>query len=250
MERFIAHDGVSIAYYTWGEAETGPLVVLHHGFAANAQANWVGAGIVDAFVSAGRRVLAVDARGHGQSDKPHDPAAYGEATMARDLIGLIDKIGAKVYDLVGYSMGAIVSLLVATQDRRIRRLAVGGVGEGVIVCGGVDRRVLPTDAIAVALEGGAGGPAAGAMAAFVDAMGGDRKAMAAQARAAHATPIALDRITVPTLVFAGDVDPLAMRPEVLASAIPGAKLERLSGDHLRALRDPRCKTALLSHVAV
>lgn len=250
MERFVAPDGVSIAYYAWGESAQGPLVVLHHGFAANAQTNWVGPGIVDALVAAGRRVIAIDARGHGQSDKPHDPEAYGEATMARDLMALVSELGVGSYDLVGYSMGAVVSLLVAAEDRRVRRLAVGGVGEGIVACGGVDTRVMPNLAIAAALEGAPDAPpAAAGMVAFIDAMGGDRKALAAQLRAVHASPIALDRIAAPTLVFAGDADALAMRPDALASAIPGAKLERVSGDHLRALRDPRCKALLLSHLS-
>ena len=159
-------------------------------------------------------------------------------------------IGATTYDLVGYSMGAVVALLVAAQDRRVRRLSVGGVGEGVIVCGGVDTRVMPNLPLAAALEGGAKGDGASAgMVAFVEALGGDRKALAAQLRAVHASPIALDRIAAPTLVLAGDNDPLAAKPEVLANAIAGAKLERLSGDHLRALRDPRCIPALLAHLA-
>jgi pimeloyl-ACP methyl ester carboxylesterase len=252
MERFTAQDGVSIAYHTFGEAVQGPLVVMQHGFAASAQLNWVGPGIVDALVKAGRRVLAIDARGHGQSDKPHDPKVYGETAMARDLMGIVDKFGATSYDLVGYSMGAVVALLVAAQDRRVRRLAVGGVGEGVILCGGVDTRVMPNLPLAAALEGGAKGDvsaSAAGMVAFVEALGGDRKALAAQLRAVNASPIALDRIAAPTLVLAGDDDPLAARPEVLASAIAGAKLERLSGDHLRALRDPRCIPALLAHLA-
>jgi pimeloyl-ACP methyl ester carboxylesterase len=54
----------------------------------------------------------------------------------------------------------------------------------------------------------------------------------------HAQPIALDRIRVPALVLAGDTDPLAVRPELLARAIPGAELRTLAGDHLGALQDP------------
>src|ERR1039458_3796179 len=62
-----------------------PAVILAHGFAADHRINWVVPGVVDALVAAGRRVLAPDARGHGRSAKPHDPAApAGEAT-ARDL---------------------------------------------------------------------------------------------------------------------------------------------------------------------
>jgi pimeloyl-ACP methyl ester carboxylesterase len=254
MKRYTSPDGVSIAYYQWGEASAAPPVVLHHGFVANANLNWVATGIVDALVNAGRRVLAVDARGHGASDKPHDPALYGETNMARDLIGLLTQLDVPVYDLVGYSMGAIVSLITATLDHaRLRRLVIGGVGEGVVVCGGVDTRALPALALAEVLEAAvppAGiDPALAGMAAFIDAVGGDRKALAAQCRAVNATAIALDRIGAPTLVLAGRDDTLAVRPERLAQAIPRAKLELLGGDHLGAVRDPRFIPALLEHIA-
>jgi pimeloyl-ACP methyl ester carboxylesterase len=81
-------------------------------------------------------------------------------------------------------------------------------------------------------------PGAAGFRLFADAVGADRRALAAQARVIHATPLALDRITAPTLVLAGDQDPLAARPEVLAGAIPGARLARLSGDHFGAVVDP------------
>jgi pimeloyl-ACP methyl ester carboxylesterase len=254
MQRYASPDGVSIAYYQWGEASATPLVVLHHGYIANAKLNWVAPGVVDALVRSGRRVLALDARGHGASDKPHDPALYGETNMARDLIGLLTQLDEPVYDLVGYSMGAVVSLIAATLDQaRVRRLVIGGVGEGVVVCGGVDSRALPTSKLAEVLESDtpqvAVDPGVAGMVAFIDAIGGNRKALAAQARAAHATPIPLDRIEAPTLVLAGKDDPLAVHPERLAQAIPHAKLEVVGGDHLGAVRDPRFVPALLEHLA-
>lgn len=109
MKSFSAWDDLEIAYQEWGEASTAlPPVVLHHGFVANADANFLATGVVDALTAAGRRVIAPDARGHGRSEKPHDPARYGEDRMARDLAGLLDVVGAPQIDLVGYSMGAIV----------------------------------------------------------------------------------------------------------------------------------------------
>src|SRR5262245_19418932 len=104
MERFTSFDGVGICYQVWGPADAEVPVVLHHGFVADANLNWVGPGVVDALVTAGHRVVAPDARGHGQSDKPHDPACYGETTMARDLQALFDLLDVPAVDLVGYSM--------------------------------------------------------------------------------------------------------------------------------------------------
>ena len=120
MQRFKSSDGVMIAYYIWGKANDKPMVVLHHGFAASAITNWEAPGIVTKLTAAGRRVLAPDARGHGESDKPHDSRFYGEERMARDLFELLDLLEVPRADLVGYSMGAIVSLIAATSKRRSR----------------------------------------------------------------------------------------------------------------------------------
>jgi pimeloyl-ACP methyl ester carboxylesterase len=253
VRRFTAADGIEIAYDEWGAEHGGPPVILHHGFVASSHLNWVVPGVVDALVAAQRRVFALDARGHGRSDKPHDPAVYGEAAMARDLIQLADRIEATSYDLVGYSMGAVVALIVATQDRRVRRLVVGGVGAGIVELGGVDTRALPSDALVAALEAddpsSIADPAASQFRAFADAVGGDCRALAAHARVVHASPIALGRIVAPTLVVAGEGDPLAARPEVLAQAISDAALRRLPGDHLDAVGDPGFAPAIVSFLA-
>jgi pimeloyl-ACP methyl ester carboxylesterase len=227
--------------------------VLHHGFVADANANWLATGVVDALLTAGRRVIAPDARGHGQSEKPHDPARYGEQRMARDLAVLLDVAGAPQIDLVGYSMGAIVSLIFASEDQRVRRLVVGGVGSGVIECGGVDRRAVSNDAIidALSVEDPAtiAKPEAAAFRMLADALNADRKALVAQASSIYRGEIALDRIAARTLVLAGAEDPLAIRPEVLSDAIPGATLQILSGDHIGTLGDPRFAQSIVDFFA-
>jgi pimeloyl-ACP methyl ester carboxylesterase len=253
MRSFKSWDGTEIAYREWGERTLSPPVVLHHGFAVDATSNWLATGVVDALVAGGRRVIAPDARGHGRSGKPHDPARYGEQRMARDLTVLLEVAGESQIDLVGYSMGAIVSLIFASGEERVRRLVVGGVGSGVIECGGVDRRAVPNDAIieALTVEDPAMIEMAGAarFRMLADALGGDRKALAAQATSVYRGDIALDRISAPTLVLAGDVDPLAIRPEVLSQAIPGATLTILSGDHIGAIADPRFARSIVDFLA-
>jgi pimeloyl-ACP methyl ester carboxylesterase len=254
MKSFKSWDHIEIAYSEWGEDTTSsPPVVLHHGFVADANANWVATGVVAHLLAAGRKVIAPDARGHGSSEKPHDPARYGEQRMARDLAALLEACGESQVDLVGYSMGAVVSLIFASEDRRVRRLVVGGVGSGVIECGGVDRRAVPNDAIidALSVEDPAtiGMPQAAAFRALADALGADRQALVAQASSIYRGEIALDRIAAPTLVLAGDADPLAIRPEVLAKAIPDATLRILSGDHIGALADPSFTRAIVEFLA-
>lgn len=233
-DRFEASDGVGIVWHEWGEDDARPPVVLHHGFAASAKLNWVGAGVVKALTEAGRRVIAIDARGHGESDKPHDPAFYGEDRMARDLSELFDRLGVDEVDLVGYSMGAIVSLICATREPRLRRLVIGGVGDGILAQGGVDTRVVDNRDIVKALLADDLAdipPSARGFRQLADATGADRKALAAQAQVVHASRIPVEDIQVPALVLAGDNDPLASHPERLAAAIPGAVVRIAPGDH-------------------
>ena len=255
MKSFETWDGLTLAYREWGEASSAPPVFLHHGFAADAEANWAAPGVVEALLAAGRRVVAPDARGHGASEKPHEPDRYGEDRMARDLAVLVDLIGAAEIDLVGYSMGAVVALLFAVADERLRRLVIGGVGSGIVECGGVDRRVVSNDAIIAALEAedpSSLGEEPGALRfrQLADALGGDRAALAAQARSVYRGEIELARITAPTLVLAGREDPLADRPEVLVEALPAARLMLLEGDHIGVLGDPAFKQAIVDFLAV
>lgn len=253
MPSITADDGVEIVYDRWGDGSSRPPVVLQHGFIADANLNWVMPGIVGALVEHGFHVVAPDARGHGRSGKPADPRSYGEERMARDLLALVDEIGAPEVDLVGYSMGSIVCLLAAARDPRVRRLVASGVGAGVVELGGVDTRVLDSATLVHALEAESpaslGHPGAVAFRLFADAVGADRRALAAHARVVHASPIALDRITAPTLIVVGDRDELAVRPQVLADAIPGARVELLEGDHLTALNDPRLSRLLCEFLA-
>ncbi|MFB8029819.1 alpha/beta fold hydrolase [Streptomyces sp. NPDC056465] len=248
------HDGLTLRYWSWSrKPDTSlPPVVLLHGFAANARLNWEGPGVVEALVARGRRVYALDARGHGESDRPHDDTHYGESLMARDVRLLIDRIGEERVHLAGYSMGAVVALLAAARDPRISRLVAGGIGAGAVEVGGLDTRVMPPELVSAALTAQDAADAPERTRAFrvlADTAGGDRLALAAQIRAVHRDALPLDRVVVPTLVLAGEDDPLATRPEVLASAIAGAELTVLPGDHLTAVRDPGFAEAISSFLA-
>jgi pimeloyl-ACP methyl ester carboxylesterase len=124
QSRFFDSDGVRIHYNDRG---SGAPVVLLHGYAMNV-ANTARTGLAERLVSAGYRVLAVDARGHGQSAKPHAPSAYG-AEMARDVVRLLDHLKLTRAHLVGYSMGAIVSNKVRElYPERVRSVVLGGAG--------------------------------------------------------------------------------------------------------------------------
>ncbi|WP_326558065.1 alpha/beta fold hydrolase [Micromonospora sp. NBC_01796] len=247
--RFRSFDGVEIAYQRWGTPDDTPPVVLHHGFVVDATTNFVGPGVVAALTDAGRWVVAPDARGHGASGKPHEPARYGEVAMARDLAALVDLLDVDRIDLVGYSMGAVVSALLASTDRRVRRLVLGGVGSAVVELGGLDTRAMPPGEVTRALLAEDPADIAALPGApfriLADAVGADRLALAAQVAAVRTGRIPLDRITAPTLVLCGVEDHLASRPEVLADAITDGKLLVLPGDHLGVVRDPGFALAIV-----
>jgi pimeloyl-ACP methyl ester carboxylesterase len=254
MKTFKTWDDIEIAHQEWGgEGLSSPPVVLHHGFAVDANANWVAPGVVGALLDAGRRVIAPDARGHGRSEKPHDPARYGEQRMARDLGVLLDVVDVPRIDLVGYSMGAIVALIYASGGERVRRLVVGGVGSAVLECGGVDRRAVSNESIIQALSVDDPStltvPEAVAFRRLADGLGADREALVAQASSIFRGDIPLERIKAPTLVLAGDADPLAVRPEVLAEAIPDATLRIVPGNHVEAVADPGFTQSIVDFLA-
>jgi len=256
MERFTTSDGVAIAFHGFAAESPRPglpPVLLQHGFAADSHVNWVTFGTVESLNAAGRAVIAVDARGHGASDKPHDPAYYGESRMAQDLAELLDHLEIESIDLVGYSMGAIVALILATTDTRIRRMVIGGVGASVVEMDESRAPRFDGSLLAAALRAPRPADVVDASARsfrfFAESTGADLLALAAQADSVHRERIPLERITIPTLVVAGDADPLAERPEVLAQAIHGAQLHLVRGEHLGVVGRPEFKDAIVAFLS-
>ncbi|HVP31777.1 MAG TPA: alpha/beta fold hydrolase [Myxococcota bacterium] len=243
MDRFVSFDGTPIAYLERG---SGPAVLLLHGFAADHRINWVRPGVIDALVGAGRRVIATDARGHGASGKPHDPAAYANGAMVRDARALLDHLALESVDLAGYSMGGMVSARVAAADRRVRSLVLAGVGGDLIPPrrGGAEsplaKALLADDPATIS------NPTAKAFRVFAQATGADRVALAAIERSdALRSAVDFDAITMPTLVVAGAGDVLIQPPQALAERLPRARLRLVAGDHLSAVNDPVFAAAIV-----
>jgi pimeloyl-ACP methyl ester carboxylesterase len=247
MASFSSFDGTTIVYDDLGE---GPPVVLHHGFAADAQANWHQPKVTDAIVAAGRRVIAVDARGHGRSGKPHDVEAYRGGAMARDVRALLDHLGIEEVDVVGYSMGGRVTAELAVYEPRVRSLVLGGVGVGMIQ----GRGPAAAEGIAAALtapdKSAIADPTARAFRAFAESTGADREALAAVMRSNIGAPRReVGSINLPALVICGDKDVLVGPPQELVDAIPGAELVIVNGDHLTAVGDPKFREAIASFLS-
>ncbi|HLX87036.1 MAG TPA: alpha/beta hydrolase [Acidimicrobiales bacterium] len=235
MPRWTAPDGVALAYEVHGE---GPAVALLHGFASNSRINWERPGVVQALIDAGHTVVTYDARGHGGSDAPHDPAAYAGETLVGDAVGLLAALGRPDADLVGYSMGAQVAVRVAATVGTPRRLVLGGVGDRLL--GPAPVLGPAAGEIVAALEADDPATVPGATGrsfrAFADATKADRLALAALQRAwPLGGPAPLAELRGPVLIVVGTRDTLAGDPDRLAASITGARVTRVPGDHLSAV---------------
>ena len=246
MSTFDSFDGTTLAYETSGSPGARPPVVLLHGFAADSKANWVHPGVVEALVGAGRLVVTLDARGHGRSEKPHDPAAYADGAMVRDARSLIDHLGAEQVDVCGYSMGSLTTYALVASEPRARAAVLGGMGAQLGSGAMAERAPRIAEALLADDPTTIADPVAKAFRSFADATGADRLALAAIQRAPRALMADGSAITVPTMVIVGDADTLVGSPQGLASRIPGATVEMVSGDHLTAVFDPRFASSIVA----
>lgn len=119
---YATNDGVRVYYEIDG---SGPPLVLHAGFSASLP-DWRDFGFVDALRDEYRLIL-MDPRGHGQSDKPHDPAAYTFDRRVGDIVAVLDDLDVATAHFWGYSMGGHVGFAIAHfAPDRFRSLIVGG----------------------------------------------------------------------------------------------------------------------------
>jgi pimeloyl-ACP methyl ester carboxylesterase len=245
--------GVDIAFVDVAPQgrDPGEPILLIHGFASNLRMNWVGPRWVDTLTRAGRRVVAFDNRGHGQSDKPHAPGAYRPDLMVSDAANLLAHLGIKRADVMGYSMGArIASLLALEHPGLVRSLVLGGLGDRLVRDEG-----LP-EAIAEAMEAPSleslDDPTQRLFRAFAEQTNSDRFALAACARGFRRalTPREAARIACPTLVAVGERDTIAGDPLKLVSLLPRAQALPIPGrDHNLAVGDKAFKAGALDFLA-
>lgn len=241
-------DGIGIAYLDEGQ---GPPILLVHGFASNVATNWGSTGWMTTLTKAGRRVIAIDNRGHGHSAKLYDTAQYGSAIMAEDCRRLLDHLNLEHADIMGYSMGArICAFLALNHPTRVRTAIFAGLGFNMV------RGMAGTGPIANALEATSiddvANPTARTFRAFAEQTKSDLKALAACIRSSR-DPITREdvaRISCPVLVAVGSDDVIGGSATGLAELIPGAEAyEIVARDHMKAVGDAGYKKAVLEFLS-
>jgi pimeloyl-ACP methyl ester carboxylesterase len=241
-------DGVKIAYIDEGQGDP---ILLIHGFASNVATNWINPGWVSTLTGAGRRVIAHDNRGHGESEKLYDPTLYGAPAMAEDARRLLDHLKIERADVMGYSMGArIAAFLVMAHPERVRSIVFAGLGINMV------RGMVGTGPIAKALEAASiddvANDTARSFRAFAEQTGSDLKALAACMRGPR-EKISADQLAafaVPALVAVGSEDVIAGSGAELATLIPGAQfLDIPRRDHMKAVGDARFKQGVLDFLS-
>ena len=251
MATCTSFDGTKLHYEDEG---AGTPVVLLHGLSVDVDGNWKTPGIWSALVEAGHRVIGFDARGHGRSDKPHDPSAYEGDAMVRDVGTMLDELELHETDLVGYSMGASTALQFAARDDRLRRLVLGGIGGDPKTWGTPDgERALMGKRWLAGLHAkdpdSIEDPVARRARKVFEARGNDLEAIAALLRSDRrhlSSDMASDAVRVPTLVVCGDRD---ASPAELAAALPNAEALVLEGDHESVVGNPDLAQSIVDFLA-
>ena len=253
MSRFES-DNLTIHYESQGE---GHPMILVHGWGSNSRHNWFDTGWVEALLPY-RRIICMDCRGHGESDKPHTKALYSYSVMSRDVIALMDHLNITEADYMGYSLGAFMgAALLGSHSGRFSSFVLGGIGnethESAQACELIAASLRASDAASI--ESAAGR----AYRRFAESIpGNDLEALALSALQMwpEGYPLKLAGDTVnragrPVLIVNGSEDhPYVESNAELGAAIPSVRMHEIPGaDHMTAVRDPGFKRAVIEFLS-
>ena len=235
------------------EFGSGHPIVLVHGWGVGSKRNWIDTGWV-ASLSSIRRVIVLDVRGHGRSDKPMTQESYGYRAMSEDVLQVMDELGIAKADLFGYSMGAFMAVcLLGSHHDRFTSVVMGGIGDETEqserAC------VVIADALRAHDPDTITDPVGRAYRAFVDTdPTSDREALALAALQmwpdGHSLELGgagLRTAQTPVLIVNGENDhPYVDTVHRLAAELPNAQVVTIpDADHVSLVADPRFRTTVL-----
>jgi pimeloyl-ACP methyl ester carboxylesterase len=214
---YAANGGDGAQVYFEDQGGDGAAVILHDGFADSVRDlhEWR---LADALASEGFRLIFADHRGHGRSDKPHDPAAYAMPLRVGDAIAILDLLGIERAHFVGRSWGGRLCFGIGEHaPGRVRSLVIGGNQPYAWPDSPISRAV--GEALAAAREQVSSEPLVRAFEAFwdIEFPGSQRERLLdndpvalyaawSAAMAEGAISADLGRWRVPCLIFIGAVD--------------------------------------------
>ena len=245
VQYYAGRDGAKLAYRELGQ---GRPVVLIHGYFSNAVTNWIRYGHAAAIAERGFRVVMPDLRGHGDSAKPQDAAAYPPDVLADDGFALIETLGLAGYALGGYSLGGRTTVRMLVRGATPDRAVIAGMGlDGIVHASARNahlRRILEN-------QGGWDRRSPeGKAEAFMKSTGADPVAgLHLLDSNVDTPPAALAAIDVPVLVLAGDEDNDNGTAEDLAAALPRGRAARVPGNHMSAVAQPDLGRAIAAYLA-
>jgi pimeloyl-ACP methyl ester carboxylesterase len=239
--QFKTKDGVSLVWHETGEGR--PLVLIH-GYFSDAQTNWIKYGHAALLADAGFRVIMPELRGHGNSDKPHDPAAYPADILADDQFALIANMGLTDFDLAGYSLGGRTVARLLVRGCSPRRAIISGMGLAGLINTGA--RAEHFRHILTHIGQHERGSPAWMAEAFLKTTGGDAVALRLLLDSFIDTDIAdLRAIDTPVAVICGADDDDNGSAADLADVIPTAQLVIVPGNHMSAVAKPELGQAFV-----
>jgi len=234
---FTSFDGTKIYYEVKGD---GYPVILIHGFSGTGQGLKTCV-FYDDLLKAGYKVILIDQRGNGRSDKPHNDSAYANDAEAKDIIGLMSYLKIKQYDAVGYSRGAIITSRLLVLDKRLHKAVMGGMGDAY-TNPQWPRRVHAYRA----LMGDTSLHDVDDMMKYIHSQHFDNLALALQQKYQPSTsPEELSAVKIPVLIIRGTEDKENGSEIGLNKLIPGSALIYVPGKHNTAIHAPEFSTAVV-----
>lgn len=242
-------DGVCVRAYEWGGNDKRPPVMLVHGYTSYAFWTWIESGAVSRLLDDGRRIIALDLRGHGASDRPASAQFFRARRMAQDVIEVADALGLVRYGLAGYSLGGVLGLMVTASDPRVESFALCGCVQQILREGS---RGPMAPIVSAAMLGRNGVEVQDPIGDFFRQIalrrGSHLETMAMCMEGLESDPpdiaATLKGWSKPTMMIGGRRDFWMEGAERLTSMIPGAALQLVDGDHFSSLNQAAFSEAL------